>query len=184
MSVPFFLSVTQPKGNFHPGSGDWVKLHHVWSLQQRDSWDDPAHTNTQLNSITHELFFIYREKYYLRTKKAWYNHNVMQGHWFPRKSFYVPLKFLHCIHWTAIHKTPLSGPSEQFLLCGTVRSERPRWEKESLCPNAQWVISGSRAQIHEFCILCWWIEFVFDEQTRSIVYHTSVWMLLKATFPL
>lgn len=46
----------------------------------------------------------------------------------------------------------------------------PLWEKKSLCPNdiGLWVTSVSRAQIHKFWISCWWIEFAFEEQTRSI----------------
>ncbi len=145
MSVPFFLSVTQPKGNFHPGSGDWVKLHHV-DLCSRGTHEMILHTQTHTFKLNNIRFICFRpphiEKMTIWEKnKPWCNHNIMQGHWFPQKSSHV---------------------------CGnTFCSPLNTW------PTA--VFTG----------LIQKTEFVFKEQTRSIVVNrTMVWMALKATFPL
>ncbi len=134
MSVPFFLSVTQPKGSFHPGSGHWVKLHHEWSLQQRDPWDDPAHTNTHLNSITFDSYVLPLHIWENEKKK-----NMVQSQYNARTlistetvpclwKYILLLTFKHlthsCIHWTDTKLPEVLQNSLYYVI---------QWDQRDLC---------------------------------------------------
>lgn len=98
-----------------------------------------------------------------------YNARTLVSSKIPQCSSYILLFILNtCIHWTAIQKT-LSGPSEQFLLCGIVRSERRRWEKERLWPMRDLRQQSSNTLILHILLINWvYLWWAFANCIRSI----------------
>lgn len=140
LSVPFFLSVMQPKSNFHPISGDRGQ---VCCLQPERF----RHAHTYCTNTSSITIHVWSTK--LKDDLSHINLWCWNACFLLKPELNVVLD-RHADHLRPFIKSP------GFIMWYKIARWRPPWKK-CLRRNyfGLWVTSVSKAQIHQFWISCW-----------------------------